>query len=85
MTTVGYGDRVPTFVVSKLISVVWILMGITVIATFTGSITAEISGATTIKPATMNGKRIGIMKGRLYEASVVVNKGGHVIVTKSGE
>ena len=83
MTTVGYGDKTPKFLVSKIFTVIWILFGITVVATFTASITTEISSVTTPTTPTMAGKKIGILKGRMYEASIVLNKGGYVAVTEN--
>ena len=83
MTTVGYGDKAPKFIVARFIAVIWILIGITIVSTFTAALTTEITSATT-PVFRVAGVKIGVLKGRLYDASIVLKKGGYVVVTKNG-
>lgn len=43
MTTVGYGDKTPKFVLGRLFGVLWILIGLVVIAVFTATATSALS------------------------------------------
>ncbi|EDO26354.1 predicted protein, partial [Nematostella vectensis] len=43
MTTVGYGDKVPRSVPSRLFAVVWINAGLVIIAMFMGIVTSSLS------------------------------------------
>ena len=76
MTTVGYGDKAPKFIVTRLLAVIWILVGITICSLFTASLTSEITSAVTPNAPTMEGKTVGIIKGRFYDAGFVTNQRG---------
>ena len=84
MTTVGYGDKAPKFFLSRIIAVVWILIGITMISIFTADLSTEIASVTTSTTPTMTNSKIGVLKGRIYDASIVTNGGGYVEVTEDG-
>ncbi|RMX42725.1 hypothetical protein pdam_00018966, partial [Pocillopora damicornis] len=43
MTTVGYGDKTPKFVLGRMFGVLWILLGLVVIAMFTATATSAFS------------------------------------------
>ncbi|CAN1568371.1 HisJ ABC-type amino acid transport/signal transduction systems, periplasmic component/domain [Rhabdaerophilaceae bacterium] len=43
MTTVGYGDKTPKSVLTKLLTIVWMFVGLIVISIFTGSVTAKLT------------------------------------------
>jgi polar amino acid transport system substrate-binding protein len=43
MTTVGYGDKAPSSVVGRLISIVWMFTAIIIISSFTASISAALT------------------------------------------
>lgn len=76
MTTVGYGDKVPKSVFGRIFSVIWILIGITIIAIFTASLTTEIMKARSPDTPDMNGKRVGVLKHRLHDAIMIAQHGG---------
>ena len=59
----------------------WIIIGITVCSLFTASLTSEITSATTTESPLMAASKVGVLKGRLYDLSVVTKKGGYVEVT----
>ena len=82
MTTVGYGDKVPKTVISRLFSVVWILIGITICSMFTASLTNEISSASTQEKNDMHGGNIGSIKNRVFDASLIAKHGGTLKETK---
>lgn len=78
MTTVGYGDKIPTFFVSRIFSIIWILVGITICSMFTASLTTEITKAVFPDKPTMVGKTIGVMKDRLDDYALVATHGGAI-------
>ena len=84
MTTVGYGDKAPKCIVSKFVAIVWILVGITIVSTFTASLTTDITTITTAVTPTITGAKIGVLKGRVYEASAIAKKGGKTVLTTNG-
>jgi polar amino acid transport system substrate-binding protein len=43
MTTVGYGDKAPSSVVGRLISIIWMFTAIIIISSFTASISAALT------------------------------------------
>jgi len=43
MTTVGYGDKTPKFILGRVFGVIWILIGLVVIAMFTATATSALS------------------------------------------
>ena len=81
----GYGDKTPKSPLTRLYSVAWILIGITICSLFTGTITTELAKA--IKPSDhdMSGSRIGVVKYRLYDASVVAKHGGILYESKTAD
>ncbi|XP_046847694.1 uncharacterized protein LOC124441289 [Xenia sp. Carnegie-2017] len=42
MTTVGYGDRAPRFFIGRVFCIIWILIGMSIIAIFTAMVTASL-------------------------------------------
>ena len=83
MTTVGYGDKIPKLFPSRLFSVIWILVGITICSMFTASLTTEITHATTPGTPEMAGKPVGVIKQRYYDYALVSNRGGIIKETKA--
>ena len=59
MTTVGYGDKCPKFIASRIFSIIWILIGITIIGIFTATLTNAIMGALNPADPDMHGKNVG--------------------------
>lgn len=60
MTTVGYGDKTPKFVLGRMFGVLWILLGLVVIAMFTATATSAFS-IDVDSLARVTGQRIGVM------------------------
>ena len=85
MTTVGYGDKAPQSWPARVVAVLWILMGITMCAMFTASLTTAILSAITPKPPEMHGKTVGWLKHRLYEATVIAQHGGRLIAIEDDD
>ena len=50
MTTVGYGDKVPTSVFGKILGIVWIFTSVILLSLFTANASAIFSGARTASP-----------------------------------
>ena len=82
MTTVGYGDKIPKFAVSRLFSVIWILIGITICSLFTASLTNEITSASSPENPDMHGRNVGVLRYRTFDASVIAKHGGVLRETK---
>ena len=45
MTTVGYGDKTPSTLLGRLISFVWMLAGVLLVASFTATVAASVAAA----------------------------------------
>eukprot|EP00794_Sanderia_malayensis_P019205 gene19205-21129_t len=60
MTTVGYGDKAPKSQIGRLFSVIWITMGVVLVALFTASLTSAMTSALLSEKTKLDGKTIGI-------------------------
>ena len=76
MTTVGYGDRIPRTLIGRLYAVFWIMMGITIISVFTGTLTSEIINANQPQDTDLSGKKVGTLRYRLHDIALVAQHGG---------
>ena len=76
MTTVGYGDKATKSTSGKLFAVLWVLIGITIFSMLTASLTNTITASTSVTSAGMVGKKVGVLKGRLYDAQLITASGG---------
>jgi len=65
-----------------MFSVLWILVGVTIVAIFTGALTNEITSAANPGIPDMHGKNVGVLKYRTFDASFVAKHGGIVKETK---
>lgn len=83
MTTVGYGDKVPKSIMARLFSVFWICIGVTTFSLVTAILSSEFNKINTLVPPSMNGKYIGGIRYRLYEATYVADNGGILIDVES--
>ena len=72
MTTVGYGDRVPKSVPGRLLSVFWILCGMTICALLTAALTTAITTVAAKQIPTINKGKIGLLKDRVFEKSILM-------------
>ena len=59
MTTVGYGDKAPKFVVSRLFAIVWIFTGITLCSLLTASLTNEITSFSSHATSVITDLKVG--------------------------
>ena len=76
MTTVGYGDKSPKSIPARLFSIIWIYTGIVIFGIIAASLTAVIIDGATPQPASMGGKRVGMMPYRIYDANIIAENGG---------
>lgn len=60
------------------IAVVWILTGITICSLFTATLTGKIITGLSSEDMEMQGKKIGWLKPRLFEAKMIANNGGRI-------
>ena len=83
MTTVGYGDRVPKSVPGRLLSVIWILCGITICALLTAALTTAIATVAAKQIPTINKGKIGLLKDRVFEKSILMKGNADKIYRKN--
>ena len=76
MTTVGYGDIAPKSIRARIFSILWILGGIILFSILSGKLTTVILEANTIQPRTMAGERVGVLRNRMYDDTLVAMNGG---------
>ena len=76
MTTVGYGDKTPKHCITRIFSILWILIGLTIISMVTASLTNIIMVADRGPDIEMNGKIVGTLSDRRYDAAMVAKYGG---------
>jgi len=64
MTTVGYGDKVPRTVYGRLFSVLWMLIGVCLIAIFTAAITSAVTVSSVDSDCkSIQGKHLAALNG----------------------
>ena len=79
VTGVGYGDKIPASFAGRVISFVWMLMGVLLVAGLTATVTANMSAA---RVANLNGPRVkelgdlrhfscGVMRGSLTQQILI--------------
>ena len=85
MTTVGYGDKTPKFVISRLFAMIWILIGITICSMFTASLTTELTGANSPPIPDMDGSKVGALQHRLFDAYLIATHGGTLYQAKDSD
>ena len=79
MTTVGYGDKVPTTLGARLFSVVWILTGIISFSALTATFANQMYKANNPRVPSMAGKKVGAMRHRVFEGAVIARGGGILV------
>ena len=81
MTTVGYGDKSPKSIPARLFSILWIYIGVIVIGINGASLTAVIIDRLAPQPASMDGRKVGMMPSRIYDANIIAANGGTSVPT----
>ena len=76
MTTVGFGDRTPKSLPGRVFAVVWILIGVTVISIFVGTLASEIMQLKKPETPELKGKTVGALEDRLFESLIIAQHGG---------
>ncbi|XP_066931222.1 uncharacterized protein [Clytia hemisphaerica] len=79
MTTVGYGDRTPSFWAARLFAVVWIFIGVTFFGMYLGTITSVMTTNLQIdKEFQIQNKKIGVLSWTNAPKQVVIVMEGFV-------
>jgi len=63
MTTVGYGDKAPKFLLARVLSVVWMFMGVAVMAYLTAIMTTALTSGTVKDHKVIVNKKLGVLAG----------------------
>jgi len=71
MTSVGYGDKTPSTLLGRLISFVWMLAGVLLVAGFTASVAASVAAArvneSVTRPSDLNRVSCGVAAGSVSQ------------------
>ncbi|XP_065053119.1 uncharacterized protein LOC135682248 [Rhopilema esculentum] len=62
MTTVGYGDKAPRSFPARLFGIVWILVGLVIISTFTATITTMLTASSLSDETKLYGTKVGVLE-----------------------
>lgn len=76
MTTVGYGDKTPKSVAGRLLSILWIIVGITSFSLITATLTSEIVAANSLPPPKIEDANVGVIRHHTYEGILIAKQGG---------
>ncbi|XP_068673371.1 uncharacterized protein [Montipora foliosa] len=82
MTTVGYGDKVPRSVSGRLFGVVWINVGLVILAIFMGMITASLSSNSLEQINNLYGMPVSVMNGTAEQQLAVLQNAEVHVKTK---
>lgn len=63
MTTVGYGDKVPKSIIGRLFGVIWINVGLVILAMFMGIITTSLTANSLGHVTTLYGMSVAVLNG----------------------
>eukprot|EP00794_Sanderia_malayensis_P003191 gene3191-3663_t len=61
MTTVGYGDKAPRSFGARLFGIIWILIGLVIISTFTATITTMLTASSLSNEIKLYGMKVGVL------------------------
>lgn len=86
MTSVGYGDKIPSTWLGRLLAFLWMLVGVIILATFTGTVASNISQmhyrSQFQRPSDLQGVRVGVLKGS--DSETIARQNGARITTYEG-
>jgi polar amino acid transport system substrate-binding protein len=84
VTTVGYGDRVPRYWFGRIFALIWMVMGLFIIANFTANVTTELTvsrlNSSISGPGDLPGKRVATVKGSTASQWLSMRGIGHIPV-----
>ncbi|XP_022798137.1 uncharacterized protein LOC111336324 [Stylophora pistillata] len=80
MTTVGYGDKTPKFILGRLFGVIWIMFGLILVAVFTATATSALS-TNMHSFVRVEGNKIGVLNNT--SAGLEAKKKGAFVTTFS--
>jgi len=85
VTTVGYGDRVPRFWFGRIFALLWMVLGLFIIANFTANVTAELTvsrlNSSINGPEDLPGKRVAAVQGSTAAQWLAMRGISHIPVT----
>lgn len=77
MTTVGYGDKSPKSIPARIFSIIWILVGLIIMAIFMANITSALTAASlNVGPSDLAGRKVAVL-GNGTEYQHAVQEGAH--------
>ncbi|XP_044164317.1 uncharacterized protein LOC122948464 [Acropora millepora] len=63
MVTVGYGDKVPRFLLARIVAVIWMFLSVIVMTYLTGVMTATLTFGTLTDNGNIGQKKMGVLDG----------------------
>ncbi|XP_022790215.1 uncharacterized protein LOC111329712 isoform X2 [Stylophora pistillata] len=85
MTTVGYGDKVPRSIAGRLFGVVWINVGLVILAIFMGMITASLSSNSLEQVNNLYGMPVAVLNGSAEEQLAILQNAEVYVKTSYDE
>ncbi|KAL9964498.1 hypothetical protein ACROYT_G028149 [Oculina patagonica] len=62
MTTVGYGDKAPKSIVARIFSIIWILLGLIIMAIFIANVTSALTSLSLqLEPSSFAGLKVAVL------------------------
>ncbi|XP_078381082.1 uncharacterized protein LOC144663874 isoform X2 [Oculina patagonica] len=62
MTTVGYGDKAPKSIVARIFSIIWILLGLIIMAIFMANVTSALTSLSLqLEPSSFAGLKVAVL------------------------
>ncbi len=84
VTTVGYGDRVPRHWFGRIFALLWMIMGLFIIANFTANVTSEMTvsklNSSINGPDDLRGRRVAAVQGSTASQWLSTRGIGHIRV-----
>eukprot|EP00794_Sanderia_malayensis_P019105 gene19105-21021_t len=78
MTTVGYGDKAPKTLPSKIFAILWVTVGISMTGIFTASVMTGMINALNSGPLSLKELKVGVLNSSRYEYSIAVREDANV-------
>jgi len=79
MTTVGYGDKCPKSILSRIFAIFWIVFGIALSGIFTASITTALTVSLSGDTVDLGRKKVGVLNTTRYEQNIALRENAEIV------